>query len=269
MHAHRVLPGFPADVIEDYIKPLVDAGLVRAGEKDDYSELEAEIIRTYARMIRVEGHPDAQALGLTIERFRSAVGARQEAEPVFPFPAGIPVLSAVVAPTGIAFAEILNAPPATREASPASSVAVTSGAAILETAAAAKLASLNAEKEAAERREHLIMTEMAQVRARFERFREETALLRKEMDDQRAEMAAEQRSALERIRDLDEERNKSRFRIARIENAFRAPVRRAGFWDRLKAAFGVILGNATIVPLLPESVDRPETAEQEPLEKAA
>jgi hypothetical protein len=293
MHVQEILPGFPAGVVRDYVEPLVEARLIRAGERQDFSELEAEIVRTYARMIRVEGHPPEQALGLTVARFRGAVTASQEAEPVFPFPAGIPVSSAMVAPTGQVPAEIMNAPSLTpaafffgpqRKANAAATAAplpapadktagapprTIPGSAVLEAAAAAKLARISAEKEAAERREHIIMTEMAAVRARFERFREETATLRKELDEQRAAMIAEQHAALERIRDLDEERNKSRFRIARIETAIRGSVRKNGFWERLKAAFGVLLGNATIVPLLPESIDRAETSEEIPLEKAA
>jgi len=94
-------------------------------------------------------------------------------------------------------------------------------------------------KKSAER-EAFFIAEMSRLKGSVERFRIETAELRRE-----SEMT---------IREIEEERNLARLRIARLEELTR--FRRQTMWQRIKNAFGVLLGETQAIPRLP--APRPE-----------
>lgn len=97
----------------------------------------------------------------------------------------------------------------------------------------------------AARREAFFIAEMCQLKGVIERYRNETAELRRESDSV--------------VRELDEDRRNARARIARLEELIR--TRPKTMWERVKAAFGVLAGQSSAIPLLP--------APREELQKAA
>lgn len=103
----------------------------------------------------------------------------------------------------------------------------------------------NPELDALRAREAAFIVEMSRLKGAMERFRSETAELRRESEGV--------------IRELDEDRKNARARIARLEDLIR--TRPKTMWERIKAAFGVLAGQSSAIPLLP--------APREDLQRAA
>lgn len=94
-----------------------------------------------------------------------------------------------------------------------------------------------------------LFVEMEQLRAESEAKSRETQALLDSLGQTR-----------ELIRELDEERKKTRARLSRIEAA--AKARPEGFWARMRAAWEVLLGQSAVMKALPSGEAETDSAEE-------
>lgn len=220
----EILPGVRPRTRQRFASTLKLTGLIRPieGTGHAYAPDAAARLREFADLVRKGGLPIHDAL----------VIVRGNAAPVA---SSAPVATAA---TAVDSAPSLIAAPAAVEPVAAPVLVTEEPAksdALVQEQARPELDQLRRIKDEADRREAAFIAEMSRLKGAIEKFRNETASLRQE--------------SAEIIRDLDEERKNARARIARLEALTR--TKPAGFWGRIRAAFGVLFGHTAAIPALP------------------